>query len=229
MYIDKDKTQLDTRPDLTLYIENLFQRDEEEIDNEVIAEATETVHVPDIETGADIKTEEDGISTFSDIPLWGQQPFECLLVKAAGMDYMLPALSVSFIERLNKEIVRIPLEVKSFQGVISLRGKSLAVIDLYSLITEDKVDNDKLSSQITLPHIDHIMVMENNAYALACDKICKMITLKPEDIRWSSSSLDDPFYAGMTKEYLCPLINTDSLYQRISTMPFVKSLRENND
>jgi purine-binding chemotaxis protein CheW len=228
MHIDKEKTQLDSRHDLTLYIESLFQRDEEEVEAELLSEADETIAISSVIPEANNTTTEDEISELSNIPVWGQAPFECLLVKAAGMNYMMPALSVSYIERVNKKIIRIPLEADSFHGVLTLREQSVAVIDLFSLITEDITEENEVSSQITSHHIDHVMVMENSTYALACDQISKMITLQAEDVRWSKPNTGNPLYAGIVKEHLCPLINIDNLSQRISTMPFVQSLSENN-
>jgi len=228
MHSDKRKTQLDSRQDLTLYIENLFQRDEEEVEIELLSEVDETIYIPGVEPEANSTTTEDESSGLSNSPVWGQAPFECLLVKAAGMKYMMPALSVSYIERVNKKIIRIPLEADSFHGVLTLRGQSVAVIDLFSLITEDMAEEKETSSQITSHHIDHVMVMENSTYALACDQISKMITLQAEDVRWNKPNTGNPLYAGIVKEHLCPLINIDKLSQRISTMPFVKSLSENN-
>ena len=164
----------------------------------------------------------------SGIPAWGQSPFDCLLIKAARMNFIIPSTSVSFIERVNKNIIRIPLEVDSFHGVITLREKSVAVIDLFSLVTEDKNKKKPAISQVTSHHIDHVLVMENGSYALACDEVSEMITLNAEDVRWNRADLNNLFYAGIAKDHLCPIININNLYQRVLTMPFVQSLRNNN-
>lgn len=216
----KDKTALDSKQDLTLYIEGLFQREEE-----VEIEVETPLAVINTEPEIDNKNIEEEIS---DIPDWGQSPFDCLLLKAAGMNFITPAMSVSFIERVNKKIIRIPLEVDPFYGVITLREKSVAVIDLFSLITEDKNKKHSALSHVTADHIDHVLVMENGAYALACDEVSKMITLNAEDVRWNRTGDNKLFYAGIVKDYLCPLININNLHQRVLTMPFVQSLNESN-
>ncbi len=216
----KDKTELDSRQDLTLYIEGLFQREEEaEIESET------PLDVINAEPETDNKNIEEEISG---IPAWGQTPFDCLLITAAGMNFITPSTSISFIERVNKKIIRIPLEVDSFHGVITLREKSVAVIDLFSLITEDNNKKQSATSQVTSHHVDHVLVMENGSYALACDEVSKMITLDAEDVRWNRTGNNNQFYAGIVKDYLCPLININNLHQRVLTMPFVQSLSESN-
>ena len=215
----KDKTTLDSQQDLTLYIESLLQREEVELEIET---PLDMIHVGSEPDNKNIEEE------ISEIPGWGQSPFDCLLIKAAGMNFITPTMSVSFIERVNKKIVRIPLEVDSFQGVITFRGKSVSVIDLFSLITADTNKLKSISSQITSNHINHVLVMENGSYALACDEVSKMITLNAEDVRWYRTGDANTYYAGIVKDYLCPLININSIHERVSKMPFVQSLSENN-
>lgn len=216
----KDKTTLDSRQDLTLYIEGLFQReDKAKIEVETPADVIKN------EFETDFNNIEEEIY---DIPVWGQRPFDCLLIKAAGMNFIIPSASVSYIERVNKNIIRISLEEDSFHGVITLREKSVAVVDFFSLVTEDKNKNKSATSQVTSHHIDHVLVMENGSYALACDEVSKMITLIEEDVRWNRTDSSNLFYAGIVKDYLSPLISINNLHQRVLTMPFVQSLNYNN-
>ncbi len=215
----KDKTALDSRQDLTLYIEGLFQRGDE-----VELEVKTSLEVINSESEINNKIIEEEIS---DIPVWAQTPFDCLLIKAGGMNFIVPTMSVSYIERINKKIIRIPIEVDSFHGVITLREKSVAVIDLFSLITEDKNQNTSKNSKVTSHHIEHVLVMENGSYAFACDEVSEMITLHAEDVRWKKSGDNKLMYAGIVKDYLCPLVNINNLHQRVLTMPFVQSLSNN--
>lgn len=222
-----DKTQLDSRLDLTLYIEGLFQRDDAEIINENALDSNPVIDIVEAEFPTSNDVPEATIQSASEIPAWGQDEFKCLIIKSAGMNFMIPAMSVSYIERVNKKIIRIPIETDAFHGVISLRDKSLAVVDLFKLITED-TENDIASSQITSHHVDYVLVFENDSYALACDQVSEIVTLNTEDVRWNGVGFFTPLYAGVVKESLCPLINIDKLQQQISIMPFIKSLQENN-
>jgi purine-binding chemotaxis protein CheW len=222
-----NKTKLDSRLDLTLYIEGLFQQEEEdnvETSSEIIA----PIDIIDAKCEAGNDDVKEKISTSSQIPVWGETPFKCLLIKIVGMNFMIPAMSVSYVERVDKKITRIPIKVDSFRGVILLREKSLAVIDLFNLIAEDMVVDNAKSPQITSNYLDHVLVMGKGGYALACDHVSEMITLNTEDVRWHGASFITPLYAGVVKEYLCPLINVDSLFRHVSAMPFVKSSNENN-
>jgi len=215
----KGKTVLDSRQNLTLYIEGLFQRE-----SELEIEVENPSDVISSESKVDNKDIEEESGALS----WGKIPFDCLLIKAAGMNFIIPTTSISYIERVNKKIIRIPLEVESLHGVITLREKNVAVIDLFSLITEDKNKNTSTKSRLISHHIDHVLVMENSSYVLACEEVYKMITLNTEDVRWNRSNDDNQFYAGIVKDYLCPLLNINNLHQRVISMPFVQSLSESN-
>jgi len=222
-----DKTQLDSSLDLSLYIEGLFIQDEPEIKTETRLETEElndtlVSELEDCDTEAKQENTEQPI-----IPLWGQKPFECLFVKSAGMNLMIPAMSVSYIERVNEKITRIPLDAEAFHGVITLREQSVAVIDLFSLIDEKTSIDNEQSMQHNTHHIDYVIVMENGCYALACDDVSQMITLDSEDVRWNRASFNNPMFTGVVTEYLCPIVNIDNLYQQVAAMPFVESLNNN--
>lgn len=224
--MDDFKTQVDSKLDLTLYIEGLFQREDDvlETKTETVAKTELFADFVDIKT-VQARTETD-VAEQLDIPDWAQAPFKCLLIKTAGMNFMIPALTVSYIEQVKKNIIRIPLERDAFQGVISLRGQSVAVIDLFKLVSGHAAIDNRQTSKITTHKIEHVMVMENASYALACDEVSEMITLEAEDVRWNKKAYASPFYTGVVKEYLCPLINVDTVYTHVSAMSFVHSLNK---
>lgn len=224
--MDSYKTQLDSKQDLTLYIESLFQREEDEPQVETVTETKVPVVISENEV-VENKTEQV-VSESLAIPEWGQTPFQCLVLKATGMKFIVPALSVSYIEEVSKNIIRIPLETDAFRGVVTLRGKSVAVIDLFTLVAEGTPDSNTTQEDVTSHHIEHVMVMEKGNYALACDEVSEMITLNTEDVRWNETMSETRPYAGVVKDYLCPLINIDNVYQQVSTMSFVQSLNRNN-
>jgi purine-binding chemotaxis protein CheW len=215
----------DTHLELGLYIEALLNPEQPEVEVkteiqekiDLIASEVE-VSVPKIE----IKAEEQ-----SQIPLWGQKPFECLLVKSAGMNLILPAMSVCNIERINKKIIRLPLDVEAFRGVVTLRNRSVAVIDLFHLVSENASSNEQ-SKQVDSHHVEHVIVMENGDYALACDDVGEMITLSPKDIRWNKASFNNPMFSGIVPDYLCPIVDVDSIHKQVAAMPFVQSLNDRN-
>ena len=115
------------------------------------------------------------------IPVWAEAPFKCLLVKSAGVNFIIPALSISYIKHVNKNIIRIPFDVVAFRGVIALRGKSLAVIDLFTLLTES-TDKNIQSLQVTSMYIKYVLVIEDASCALACDQVSEMLTLTSEEV-----------------------------------------------
>ncbi len=226
MYLDK--TQYETSLDLSLYIEGLLNTDEQVIKTET-EEKLESIILNDlivseIEEPALRKEEKVTVTEKSSIPSWGRKPFECLLVKSAGMSLMIPAMSVSYIERVNKKIIRLPLEVKAFRGVVTLRKRSVAVIDLFNLISESSSEVNHQLTKVDKHHIEHVIVMEEGHYALACDDIGEMVMLEAENVRWNKASFNNPTFSGIVPDYLCPLVNINNIQKQVAAMPFVQSL-----
>lgn len=247
MYLDK--TQYETTLELSLYIEGLLQTDELEVKPEIdtkIQENIETILLNDLvipeldvqvdvaeamplqklEDVSEIKTEQN-IETRTKIPLWAEDSFKCLLVKSSGMSFMIPAMSISYIERIDKKIIRLPLDVEAFRGVVTLRERSVAIIDLFTLISENASNDIQTASQIDESHVEHVIVMDDGQYALACEEVGELVTLESDDVRWNKASFSNPMFAGIVSEYLCTIVNIDYVQQQVAAMPFVQSLNSN--
>lgn len=223
-----EKTQYDTNLDLSLYIEGLLNVDHASetvgIESKVESILLSDLAIPEVETPLiENNTEEIEVSK---IPAWGQESFKCLLVKSAGMKLMIPAMTMSYIERINKKIMRIPLDVAAFRGIVTLRQRSVPVIDLFRLITENSIAKNNQPAKVETQYIDNVIVMEDGSYALACDDIGEMVMLDEESVRWNKASFSNPMFAGVVSEYLCPIINIEFVNELISKMPFVQSLNQ---
>jgi chemotaxis signal transduction protein len=215
-----NSTQYETRQDLSLYLEALLNPDEFDV---AIDDKVETKELNDVDVS---ETKKESFK-LSPIPSWGQKTFKCLLVKSAGMSLVVPAMSVSYIERINEKIIRLPLEVDAFRGVVTSRNRSVAVIDLFNLISENTFIYNQQSMEVDTHHIEYVIVMENGDYALACDDVGEMITLTSEDVRWNRASFDNPMFAGIVTEHLCPIVNIENIQEQVAAMPFVQSLNNN--
>jgi chemotaxis signal transduction protein len=241
MYSEKIKQEIqyDIPLDLGLYIEGLLNPAEPEIKLKSEPELKiESIILNDLlpfeinDNVSEIKEKTAEVITTviteaSPVPLWAQESFECLLVKAAGTDLIVPAMSVSYIEQINKKIIRLPLDSDAFRGVVTLRERSVAVIDLFKLVSVKTSINNKQDMQIDAQHIEHVIVMENGCYALACDYVGDFFKLTAEDVRWNKNSFNNPMFAGIVTEYLCPIINMENIQQQVAAMPFVQSLNNN--
>ncbi len=254
--MDIDKTRHETNSDLTLYMEELLNPDESEVetqyevnlnlglyiegllnpdDTEVKTELKNEVDV-EIKELNDVVSEikvstpetEENIGEQSQIPSWGKKPFECLLVKSAGINLMVPTMPVSYIERINnKKIIRLPSDIEAFRGMATLRERSVAIIDLFSLISENTSVNNQQAMQADTDYVEHALVMENGDYALACDDVCKIVMLSTKSVRWNKGCFNNPIFAGIVPEYLCPIVNIENIQQQVSEMSFVRLLDSN--
>ncbi len=209
-------TKYEESPDLELYLEALLETDEQDVATEVKVEQNE---LDDIDTSE----KKLKISEQQPTPLWEQKIFQCLLVNLAGMKVLVPAMSISYIERIDKKIIRLPMGVDAFRGMVTLRNRSVAVIDLFSLVSENTYLDGEQPEQTDEQNIDYVIVIDKSDYALACEDIGEMITLKSSDVCWHEASFNNPMFSGIVPDYLCPLVNMDNLNKQIVSMPFVQS------
>ncbi|MGB1800892.1 MAG: chemotaxis protein CheW [Gammaproteobacteria bacterium] len=209
---------------LTPEVEELVIETEAKAEMQIKTQA-ETIPVEPVKTVSEEKLEEKVFD--SSIPAWGQQAFKCLTVKLDGMNLMIPAMSVSYVEFINKKILRLPLEVEAFRGIVTLRERSVAVIDLHKLISKNGVSYNQSEKNVEECHVEYVIVMEDGSYALACDEVGEMVELRPEDIRWHKASFNNPLFAGVVADELCAIVNIDKVQQQVEAMPFVQSLNSN--
>lgn len=237
-----DKTIYQTNLDLSLYIEDLLHPIHVQVESKTrTEEKIETILLNDlvtpeiVEQAVKIESEQfiakESIETKpkqevlnSTIPEWGKQPFQCLNVKIDNKNLIIPAMSVSYIERISKKIIRLPIEAEAFRGVVVLRNRSIAVIDLYNLISGNGISCDQNDKNVEQYHVEYVIVMEDGNYALACDEIGEMTELYPEDVRWNKASFNNPLFAGIVPDKLSVIINIAAVQKQITTMPFVQSL-----
>ena len=172
-----DKTEYQTSLDLSLYIEGLLNTETVEVESKKkTEEKIETILLNDLlapeeELSAKVETkttEVEVIETLleekifnSSIPAWGQQPFKCLTVKLLDMKLMIPAMSVSYIERINKKIIRLPVEAEAFRGVVTMRERSVAIIDLHKLISGNGVSYYQSDKNVEKCHVEYVIAMED--------------------------------------------------------------------
>lgn len=136
---------------------------------------------------------------------------------------MVPTMSVSYIKQIsNKNIMRLPSGIKAFRGMLTLRERSVAIIDLFTLISGNASVNNQQTIQVDTNHTAHVLVIENGDYALACDDVCKIIMLTTESVRWNKGCFNNPTFAGVVPDYLCPIINVDYVQQQVSEMSFLQ-------
>lgn len=203
------KTQVytDAKLDLSLYIESLLEVNEpaQLVDNFTSA----------AEIDADTLTKQH----FS-LP----KEFDCLQVTIGELPFLIPTSHIGKVLKINQSITRLPVEGNAFLGLVNFKGHSMAVIDLITLVREQKGTKTSVDMQVRDNFIQHILVMRQGRYALALDKPGALCTLAPADIHISNAKHVHRLYHGIAKSQLCPVINIDAVDRVIARMPFIQSL-----
>ncbi len=217
MYHDKSAT--DAQLDLSLYIEGLLTVDEIQPEHGAEQRAVELVETASPVTVVETAIVDNEIqSALSDTT-----PLDCLAFTVDGTLFMLPAGKVVCIERVDTRLTRIPLDSNAFRGRIRIRGRSIAVIDILSLMNHGEVSALENDMQVTETYIGYAIVMEGCGYAIACDEIGAIESIHPGNIRWNNSGFNNRCYSGVVATRLCPLLDIEHVDELVMAMPFVQS------
>ena len=202
----KSQIYTDAKLDLSLYIEGLLRIDEP------LNDADQIVRVAEVD--AEAVNQESSI-------LSGQ--IDCLQVFINGLPFLIPTSYINQVKKINQNITRLPVEANAFLGLIKLEERSVAVIDLITLVCES---NRKKTTdmQVRDNFIQHILLMEQGRYAIACDKPGELCKLDTDDVQISQARNSHRFYHGIAKSRLCPVINMDRVNDAIADMPFIQTL-----
>ena len=176
-----------------------------EIPQEVIEESK--VETP-IETAAVADIVEKVASPESIIPEWASEPFQVLLFEVAGIKLAVPLIELSGVIEWKDGITEMPGHADFYMGILQHLDYKIAVIDTARMILpanklEEFIDDDPRE------RVNHIVLIDDYKWGLACDKIGEVITLKPDEVRWRTSKTSRGWLAGTVIEHMCALLNSE--------------------
>ena len=209
------KTQSDVQLDLKLYIEGLLTVEDEQLDADTTAVAT--LELTEVEQPHDKLNSHPENNT---IPIWGRRPFDCLTLNIAGTRLLLPAAKVDHVECITDKLTRLPVESEAMLGMISIRGCSVMIVDLFSLLSAAGKDGECAFDENTQAKVRYAVVMRDGGYAIACDSIGEIVAMQPESIRWSNTAFNNKFFCGIASDELCPLLDIVELNCAIRALPY---------
>ncbi len=217
----RDKTQTDAQLDLSLYIEGLLTVDAE-VNDETVSESPAIELVEHEIPSSNIRKDPDQ----PNIPVWGRRPFDCLTLNISGTRLLIPAAKVDHVECVSDKVTRLPVKNEVMHGILSIRGRSVVIIDLFRLITATTLGDETMHDETTRCSVKHAVVMRDSSYAIASDSIGSMVNLQPESIRWNDSVFNNKYFCGIASEQLCPLLDIVEINCAIRALPFVQALHD---
>ncbi len=215
----REKPVTDAQTDLSLYIEGLLTVDAEQSEAEQTITAMDLVETEVDETVSQHTSLNAESNYEQDLP----NNLDCLHFIVDDTSFMMPATKIASLEKLTRSLTRLPLLPAAIKGMLTVRGSSIPVIDLLSLMNND--------DQITSAGVDHhqedtiqfAIVIEGADYAIACNTIGAIETIPAGNIRWNNSSANNCLYSGIIATRLCPLLDVDRITESVKTLSITSS------
>lgn len=198
---DKTTTLVDETEALDLYLKALL--------NETMAEPQ-----PETEVASGVEIEEalapvavtEPAASIDGRPSWGQETFQALLFKVAGLTLAVPLIELNGVQELAAgEITPMPGHVEWYLGLTEYRDSNVPVIDTAQLVlSEERLADLQLSPE---DRVRHVVFIDEGRWGLGCDEVDEVVTLQVDQVSWRSSRTSRRWLAGTVLEQMCALID----------------------
>lgn len=164
-----------------------------------------------IEEKVELKSEEE---ITDGIPAWANEPFQILLFNVAGLKLAVPLIDLCGVIKWNGEVTEMPGHADFYMGILQHLDYKIAVIDTARMVLpEHKIKELDLADP--KDRVNHIVLIDNYRWGLACDNIGEVITLQPQDVRWRTSQSSRGWLAGTVIEHMCALLNSEGFAEML--------------
>lgn len=138
-------------------------------------------------------------------PEWASQRFQCLIFRLAGLPLAVPLVKLNGILKMPAQLTPMPGHSPLFLGLLHHQGRQVKVVDLARLaLPPDRVPTHR-------PPPEHLILIDEGRWGLACDRVEETLTLSPDDVRWRTPQGRRPWLAGTVIRQLCAILDVDYL------------------
>jgi purine-binding chemotaxis protein CheW len=141
------------------------------------------------------------------------EPFQTLIFTVGKLNVALPIKDISGIIKWPGGLASMPGKADWNLGIYSERGDNVSIVDTAKFIIPHN-RSDLLPNE---NEYNHIILVADKKWGLACNDVSKVVSLSPEQVKWTGERNIRPWLAGTIIEQMCALLNVNS---------FVKLLEE---
>lgn len=221
---NNSNTLVDEKLAISLFLDSLLREPEEDIQEapavEVKAEAPVITPLPkveplvkekhdiEIEQNTTVENKTDELSASAIRPEWASEPFQILLFEVAGLKLAVPLIELCGVIEWKVGVTEMPGHADFYMGILQHLDYKIAVIDTARMVLPTN-KLSQLASDNPRERVNHIVLIDDYRWGLACDKIGEVITLKPDEVRWKTSKSSRSWLAGTVIEHMCALLNSE--------------------
>lgn len=163
--------------------------------------------VPETKQQVEAELKEE-VESESLVPEWANEPFQILLFEVAGLKLAVPLIELCGVIEWNDSVTEMPGHADFYLGILQHLGYKIAVIDTAKMVLPVNKQSSLIGDN-PRERVNHIVMIDDYKWGLACDRIGEVITLKPEEVRWRTSKTTRSWLAGTVIEHMCALLNSE--------------------
>jgi purine-binding chemotaxis protein CheW len=180
------------------------------------ATVAETASVPPTPTEA-ASEEDENPALVAHSPqqtdLWTEGQCQCMTFQVGGLTLAAPLEKLNGIVQWDDSITELPGYAPWLMGLLTTRGENVQVVDLAQIIIPPERRAGLADAR---ERVNFVILMEQGNWGIAVDSLSQVITLTPDDVRWSGENRKRQWLAGMVKERMCALLELDHLHEELS-------------
>ncbi|NOQ81642.1 MAG: hypothetical protein GQ548_03850 [Methylophaga sp.] len=142
---------------------------------------------------------------------WKESPFQTLLFDLHGLQLAIPLHELNGILTWpEKGLPKIAGKPNWHLGLFSQEHRHTEVVDTAHIIIPTQ-------HQDTTAKFNFIILIADGKWGLACNKVNKVVTLSPDEVRWRQQAGKRPWLAGTVLEQMCSILDINELIKQLET------------
>lgn len=215
---DKVRAVVAEKDALSVYFEALLREPQLEIAEPIVESVVEAPVAPVVEVAP---VEAPAILQAEGQPQWGEETFQALLFRVAGLTLAVPLVELSGVQEWEEgKVTPMPGRVPWYLGLMLYRERNVPVVDTAQLVMPEDRQSGLTPWQ---ERLRHVVFIGDGRWGLACDELAQVVTLRPDEVRWRTSRTKRRWLAGTVIEHMCALIDppvfADVLATGLEDMP----------
>ena len=148
-------------------------------------------------------------------PDWAESRFQALLFEVAGLTLAVPLVKLKGVVPSAENLTPMPGHSPLFLGVIPYQGLQSKVVDTARFVLP--ADRAARLGDATADRCQHLVMIDEGRWALACAGIGDVVDLEPTDVKWRSAGGKRQWLAGTVIKRMCALLDIDELTRALAT------------
>jgi len=148
------------------------------------------------------------------LPDWAASRFQALLFEVAGLTLAVPLVKLKGVVPNEQDCTPMPGHSSLFLGVVPYQGLQSKVVDTARFVLPS--DLAAQLSEDADERMQHLVMIDDGRWALACNRIGDVIDLNSDDVKWRGGNSKREWLAGTVIEHMCALLDIDQLARELA-------------